>query len=480
MKVISIVTSFPRNEKDVLIPWIIRLIKELKNLNVESEVFTSSYQGLSGGERDGIKVKRFRYFFKRWEKLSHDMSVPEKLKSDKRYFFVLPFFIFFGVVSAFRFGRKNDFDLIHVHFPFPLALFGIAMKIASKKPMVISCHGSEVNMAKKRKVFKVLFKWMTKHADKITVNSSFMKRELLKIIGDREVEIVPMGSGMGEIEFKQSGENKKKGNKIKILYVGRLIELKGVEYLIKAVKMLNPDKYELHIVGDGPERKKLESDEAACKRGSVEACNCEKQTANSSPDPSLSGKKGEKLNCSPLFFKERGDHKVVGVSWGKVTTPRDQRSLSSTTTQLHDYTIPRASTVARPYTFHGYLTGTALEKMYEDADVFVLPSIVDKGGFTEGLGTVLLEAISYGVPVIGSNVGGIPDIVIDGKTGLLVEEKNPAGIAEAIEKIANNPDFASELVANGRVHIEKNFSWETITDKFVRVYNVTSIHKSIC
>ena len=117
MKVVSITTAFPRNENDVLIPWIIKLINLLKNKNVETEVFTSSYRGRKSEISNDIKVSRFRYFFKKWEKLSHDMSVPERLKSNKLYFLVLPFFMIFGMISACFYARKNDFDLIHVHFP---------------------------------------------------------------------------------------------------------------------------------------------------------------------------------------------------------------------------------------------------------------------------------------------------------------------------------------------------------------------------
>lgn len=435
-KIISIVTSFPRNEDDVLIPWIIRLIKELKVHNIETDIFTSSYSGMNDEEKDGIRVRRFRYFFKRWEKLSHDMSVPEKLKSDKRYFLVLPFFMLFGIVSAYRFGKKNDFDMIHVHFPFPLALFGVAMKVASKKPIIVSCHGSEVNMAKRNKMFRAMFKWMMKFADVITVNSGFMENELTKIVGKREIKIIPMGSGIGEMFFKNT-DRKEKKEKTKILFVGRLIKLKGVEYLIDAFKMLDPQKYELHIVGDGPEREGLEKVNGWDVRG-------EEKSPNSTPQPpSLLGKEGGEINPS---FEKRGVILSEVEGWGELK--KDPSRI----------------------TFHGYLTGTALEKMYQSADVFVLPSIIDDQGYTEGLGTVLLEAISYGIPVIGSNVGGIPDIIIDGETGFLVPQKNPGAIAQAIENIVNNPDVSEKLTKNALNHLEQNFSWEMITNKFILIY----------
>ncbi len=384
MKVVSITTAFPRNENDVLIPWIIKLINLLKDKNVETEIFTSSYCGRKNEISNNIHVFRFRYFLKKWEKLSHDMSVPEKLKSNKLYFFVLPFFMIFGMISARKFAKNNDFDLIHVHFPFPLALFGIAMKRVSKKPLIMTCHGSEVNMAKKNPVFRRIFKWMLGFADFVTVNSTFMKNEVEKITLDKNIEIIPMGSGIGEISEKSVKKERK--TKTNLLFVGRLIEVKGTKYLIEAVKLLEAEKFELHIAGDGSERENLE----------------------------------------------------------KIAPPN--------------------------VIFHGYQTGKNLEELYRNADIFILPSIVDDAGYTEGLGTVLLEAADFSIPLIGTNVGGIPDIIKDGETGILVPQKDPEAISEAVKRLVENSQLCENLVENARKHLEKSFSWESITEKFFEIY----------
>ncbi|MBP5406814.1 glycosyltransferase family 4 protein [bacterium] len=386
MKIVSITTAFPRSDSDVLIPWIIRLITLLKEKGVETDVFTSSYCGRKSEISRNINVFRFRYFFRKWEKLSHDMSVPEKLKGNKLYFLVLPFFMIFGMISACFYAKKNDFDIIHVHFPFPLALFGMVMKSVSKKPLVMTCHGSEVNMAKKNPVFRKIFNFMLKYADFITVNSTFMKNEVEKIIRNKNVGIIPMGAGIGEIAAKETVKKEQK-TKTKILFVGRLIEVKGVKYLIDAVKLLDPEKFELHIAGDGPEREKLEK-----------------------------------------------------------TAPEN-------------------------VIFHGYQTGKNLEELYRNADVFVLPSIVDNAGYTEGLGTVLLEAANFSIPLIGTDVGGIPDIIIDGKTGLLVPQKDPDALCRAIKTLAENRALCGKLTENAHKHVKDNFSWEVITEKFFEIYS---------
>jgi Glycosyltransferase len=73
--------------------------------------------------------------------------------------------------------------------------------------------------------------------------------------------------------------------------------------------------------------------------------------------------------------------------------------------------------------------------IYNSSDLFVLPSIVDSQGNTEGLGVVLLEAMACGLPVMGSNVGGISDIIANNKTGILVEEKDVHGIFKGIKSL---------------------------------------------
>ena len=96
---------------------------------------------------------------------------------------------------------------------------------------------------------------------------------------------------------------------------------------------------------------------------------------------------------------------------------------------------------------------------------------MDDAGYTEGLGTVLLEAANFSIPLIGTNVGGIPDIIKDGETGILVPQKNPEAIREAVKKLVEDHELRDTLVENARNHIKNSFSWETITEKFFEIYS---------
>lgn len=119
--------------------------------------------------------------------------------------------------------------------------------------------------------------------------------------------------------------------------------------------------------------------------------------------------------------------------------------------------------------FAGYIEDKYLLKFYSRADVFVLPSI-EIDGQTEGLGVVLLEAMACCVPVVGSNVGGIPDIIQDGYNGYLVPEKNPDELSKRIVQLLIDPDLAKRIGENGLSTVQSRFTWDRIGHQFKDIY----------
>ena len=104
------------------------------------------------------------------------------------------------------------------------------------------------------------------------------------------------------------------------------------------------------------------------------------------------------------------------------------------------------------------------------ATAFVLPAVIDSRGDTEGLGVVLLEAMSYRVPVIGSRIGGITDIIVDGESGLLVPPGDAEALAAALRRLGDDPAFARRLGDAGHAHFERNFGWDRIVSRWMEVY----------
>ncbi|MCE7697681.1 MAG: glycosyltransferase family 4 protein [Methanobacterium paludis] len=118
-----------------------------------------------------------------------------------------------------------------------------------------------------------------------------------------------------------------------------------------------------------------------------------------------------------------------------------------------------------------------LLKLYNSSDLFVLPSVVDSQGNTEGLGVVLLEAMACGLPVIGSDIGGIPDIIQDGKTGLLVPEKDVDGLFKSIIILIEDEDLRKKIALSGHNMVIEKFSWSKIAEKYIKIYGMIRFSK---
>lgn len=105
-------------------------------------------------------------------------------------------------------------------------------------------------------------------------------------------------------------------------------------------------------------------------------------------------------------------------------------------------------------TFCGILDGAELAHEYVSSDLFVLPS-----GY-EGFGIVLLEAMGFGLPVIGTTRGAMHELIVDGQTGYLVSAENPQALAQKITLLHDNVALRTELSANALRHFATFPTWE--------------------
>jgi len=105
-------------------------------------------------------------------------------------------------------------------------------------------------------------------------------------------------------------------------------------------------------------------------------------------------------------------------------------------------------------------------KIYlNEANLLINPSL------SEVMPNVVLESLSHKCPVIATDVGGVKELIIDGKTGFLAEANNPHSIYKCIIKYLANRDKISEIVENGYKHVVNNFSFEKQADKLHDLYN---------
>ena len=106
-------------------------------------------------------------------------------------------------------------------------------------------------------------------------------------------------------------------------------------------------------------------------------------------------------------------------------------------------------------------------------DLFVLSS------YLEGLGSILLDAMASSLPIVATRVGGIPEVVKDGKTGILVSARNPAALAEAIFNMYQNRKFAGLLGSAGHDLVHSRFSAQAMAGKVVVLYERLAKKKDI-
>jgi glycosyltransferase involved in cell wall biosynthesis len=394
MRLLHVVTAFPRTADDVITPWLVELLKRLRASGHDVAVFTSAYHGLGDQEFAGIPVHRFRYFFRRWENLTHEETAPDRMRRSLLYR-LLPFcFVAAGMLAIWRHCRRHRYDVIHVHWPFPLALLGWAAQRARPACVVTTFYGVELRWVKTAMPFlKGFLAWAARRSDRVVAISSYTADQLRELV-DVPIEVIPYTTSLPDAPAGTAP--KQSSAPFTVLFVGRLVERKGVTYLIDAMSLLSVEREtRLVIVGDGPERGRIEQ-----------------------------------------RVRERGlDRRVV---------------------------------------LRGQVSQDALQHAYAAADAFVLPAIVDRRGDTEGLGVVLLEAMNHRVPVVASRIGGIPDIVEDGVSGLLVPPGDSAGLAAALERLARDPELAGRLGDAGYGRLRERFSWRAIVSRWEAVYRAAT------
>jgi glycosyltransferase involved in cell wall biosynthesis len=120
--------------------------------------------------------------------------------------------------------------------------------------------------------------------------------------------------------------------------------------------------------------------------------------------------------------------------------------------------------VGKNVIFTGKISPNDVPLYYAISNIVVVPSL------QEAFGLVVAEAMACGKPVIGTRVGGIPDQIIDGYNGFLVEPRNPMQIAEKILWLIEHPDEAKQMGMNGRKIVEEKFNIEKRIEKIISLY----------
>jgi len=420
MKVLVIGSVYPRFDKDAEVPWLRTSVAHLKKAGVEIQVLAPSYKGLKSHEIDGTRVNRFRYAPASWEILTHEEGAPSKMASRPWLQLLAIPYIINGFFKCLKICRKWRPDIIHAHWPFPHAYIALGAAKLFRIPLVLNFHGAELLLIRKKKWVKPFLKFAIGQAQAVFANSSFTAGKI-KAIRNVDVEWSPYGTTL---------ETKDERRKTKELQG----EKGGSLPLASATASATPSsggtpqhpvvgKFKVLFVGRHIERKGI--------------CYL--------------------IEAAKYLSADKFEIRIVGE--GDLT-----EELKAQAAQLE------GDKNAASIVFTGKLVAPELAREYREANVFVLPAIVDHKGDTEGLGVVLIEAMELGLPIVASDVGGIPDVVVNDESGILVPEKDAVALADAIKRIESDPQYTARLLEGARNRIAEHFTWDNITRRQIEIY----------
>lgn len=283
--------------------------------------------------------------------------------------------------------KKNDMDIVHTHFA---TMGGFSKKISNflDLPYTLTAHAFDIYMNPDDDELRNVME----NAKRVITISDYNKNHLKNKTGIKNnIEVIRCG-----IDIEKFNPNNKStaGGRIKILTVTRLVEKKGLDYLIRAIPIVIKDfqDFELTIVGSGPLNEHL-------------------------------------------------------------------RQLS------HDLNIEKY------IQFKGDVSDFELKNYYENADMFILPCIIAENGDRDGVPVAIMEAMAMELPVISTNISGIPELVEDGVSGILVPQKDENAVGNAIIKLGKDRALRTGMGENGRKIIYKKYNIASESDKLINIFN---------
>lgn len=257
LRVLFLVTAFPRHPADVITPWMMETIRQLRRVGVSVEVLAPSYQGMADQVLEGVPVHRFRYAPRHWETLTHDQTAPDRLRERPAYLGLVPGYVLAGSRAAARLARSGRFDVLHAFWPLPHGLLGWVAKRASGVPLVSTFFGVELTwMRRQLPMLRPVARAILRGSDEVTAISDWTAGLVREVLPTAAPTVIPFGAAL-ELPDRLARRPRPPDEPLQLLFLGRLVERKGVHVLLEALAQLGRPA-RLDVVGDGPERVALE------------------------------------------------------------------------------------------------------------------------------------------------------------------------------------------------------------------------------
>lgn len=209
---------------------------------------------------DGVQVVRYRYAPKRWETLVNDGGIVTNLRRSPRKYLLVPTFVLMQFLAAWRLVRRHNIEVVHAHWLLPQGLIAAALRFTTGRAtaFVVTSHGADL-YALNGRMLNALKRFVLRRASAATVVSKTMLDRLRGFGADiGKVSVLPMGVDLTERFTPDHSVPRSQGE---MLFVGRLVEKKGLRYLIDAMPtVLGSTPYaRLTIAGFGPEEAALKA-----------------------------------------------------------------------------------------------------------------------------------------------------------------------------------------------------------------------------
>jgi len=391
MKICILTTIFPRFQGDMYGNFIYLLVKRLVEKRIIVEVVCSHYKGIQGEEMwDGIKIFRYRYMIPTaFQRLTYEGGILAALGKSHWNKVLVPFFMISFLFKGLKVGKSCN--LIHAHWTIS-GLVALLVGKLYRKPIVLTIHGSDINVLNKKFLLKLMNRFILSKVDNIIAVSPALKEKVIEM-GILQEKLWYIPNGVDPNEFCPALDNFSIPQKM--LWVGRISKEKGLHILIKAMKEILKEvpQAQLTLVGDGPERRNIEQ-------------------------------------------------------------------------MIKDYQLEEHIHL------EGFRSHLEISRYFKISHIFVLPSI------REGFPLVILEALASGLPCVASDVGGVKAVIEDGVNGYLVSPSDAKDFSLKVVELMSNPDLMKEMGENARKKIVDHYSWDSIADRTIALYNQTMVFKS--
>jgi glycosyltransferase involved in cell wall biosynthesis len=254
-RVVILAHVFPRTLDDSMGAFLLHVADALAQNDVQIDVIAPHDKNLADVEIVGAaRVHRFHYAPANWERLAYRGTMHELVAGGSVNKILFAFFNVAFFVQTIRRVAATRPHVLHAHWWLPGGLIGAFVSLITRTPLILTTHGTDVEMLRRTRWAKPLARFVFSRASAITCGSTYLRQQLLSlgVVDVSKVSIVPMPINPLFENQKSAIENRTS----EILTVARLTKQKSIDTLIDAVALV-PD-VRLTIIGDGPERANLE------------------------------------------------------------------------------------------------------------------------------------------------------------------------------------------------------------------------------